>query len=129
MLEQRRRGASAAGPGDQRARRPERNRRYRREPLGRLRGQRRRRRQAARGKLGYKVDYKELTEQVSWEGFETGEVDAILENWGHADLAKTYITDKKVAVDAGSTGVDGDHRLVRAAVDGDSTRTSPTGTT
>ena len=58
-------------------------------------------------KLGYKVDYKELTEQVSWEGFETGEVDAIVENWGHADLAKTYITDKKVAVDAGSTGVDG----------------------
>jgi len=57
--------------------------------------------------LGYKVNYKDLTEQVSWEGFETGEVDAILENWGHADLAKTYITDKAVAVDAGSTGVDG----------------------
>ena len=57
--------------------------------------------------LGYKVEYKELTEQVSWEGFETGEVDAIVENWGHADLAKTFITDKKVAVDAGSTGVDG----------------------
>jgi glycine betaine/proline transport system substrate-binding protein len=57
--------------------------------------------------LGYKVEYKELTEQVSWEGFETGEVDAIVENWGHTDLAKTFITDKAVAVDAGSTGVDG----------------------
>jgi glycine betaine/proline transport system substrate-binding protein len=57
--------------------------------------------------LGYKVEYKELTEQVSWEGFETGEVDAIVENWGHTDLAKTFITDKGVAVDAGSTGVDG----------------------
>jgi glycine betaine/proline transport system substrate-binding protein len=57
--------------------------------------------------LGYKVEYKDLLEQVSWEGFETGEVDAIVENWGHADLAKTFITEKGVAVDAGSTGVDG----------------------
>jgi glycine betaine/proline transport system substrate-binding protein len=60
-----------------------------------------------KSQLGMKVEYKELTEQVSWEGFESGTIDAILENWGHADLAKTYITDKKVAVDAGSTGVDG----------------------
>ena len=60
-----------------------------------------------KSQLGMDVQYKELTEQVSWEGFESGDVDAILENWGHADLAKTYITDKKVAVDAGSTGVDG----------------------
>lgn len=60
-----------------------------------------------KSQLGFKVDYKELTEQVSWEGFESGAVDAIVENWGHQDLAKTYITDKKVAIDAGSTGVDG----------------------
>ena len=60
-----------------------------------------------KNQLGFTVEYKELTEQVSWEGFESGAVDAIVENWGHADLAKTYITDKKVAVDAGSTGVDG----------------------
>ncbi len=58
-------------------------------------------------KLGFTVEYKELTEQVSWEGFESGEVDAIVENWGHEDLAKTYITDKKVAIDAGQTGVKG----------------------
>ena len=57
--------------------------------------------------LGFKVKYKDLTEQVSWEGFESGEIDAIVENWGHEDLAKTYITDKKVAIDAGSTGVPG----------------------
>jgi glycine betaine/proline transport system substrate-binding protein len=57
--------------------------------------------------LGFTVEYKELTEQVSWEGFESGEIDAIVENWGHEDLAKTYITDKKVAVDAGQTGVNG----------------------
>ena len=60
-----------------------------------------------KNQLNSKVEYKELTEQVSWEGFESGTVDAIVENWGHQDLAKTYITDKKVAVDAGSTGVDG----------------------
>jgi len=57
--------------------------------------------------LGHDVEYKELAEQVSWEGFESGTVDAILENWGHPELTKTYIEDKKVAVDAGSTGVDG----------------------
>ncbi|GAA2604876.1 ABC transporter substrate-binding protein [Paractinoplanes durhamensis] len=55
-------------------------------------------------KLGYKVDKKELKEEVSWQGFETGEVDVILENWGHADLKKTYIEQKKVAVEVGKTG-------------------------
>ncbi|GIM91659.1 glycine/betaine-binding protein [Paractinoplanes toevensis] len=55
-------------------------------------------------KLGYTVEKKELKEEISWQGFETGEVDAILENWGHADLKKTYIEQKKVAVEAGSTG-------------------------
>jgi glycine betaine/proline transport system substrate-binding protein len=57
--------------------------------------------------LGFDVEYKELAEQVSWEGFESGEVDAIVENWGHADLIQTYVTDKNVAVAAGSTGIDG----------------------
>ncbi|MEU8229370.1 ABC transporter substrate-binding protein [Actinoplanes sp. NPDC048967] len=55
-------------------------------------------------KLGYTVDKKNLKEEISWQGFETGEVDAVVENWGHDDLKKTYITDKKVAVDLGPTG-------------------------
>jgi glycine betaine/proline transport system substrate-binding protein len=55
-------------------------------------------------KLGNQVTEKNLKEEISWQGFESGDVDVILENWGHADLAKTYITDKKVAVDAGPTG-------------------------
>ncbi|AGL17598.1 ABC transporter substrate-binding protein [Actinoplanes sp. N902-109] len=54
--------------------------------------------------LGYTVDRKNLKEEIAWQGFETGEVDAIVENWGHDDLKKTYIQDKKVAVDAGPTG-------------------------
>ncbi|MGK5678353.1 ABC transporter substrate-binding protein [Actinoplanes sp. URMC 104] len=55
-------------------------------------------------KMGYQVEKKELKEEISWQGFETGEVDAIVENWGHPDLKKTYIEQKKVAVDAGPTG-------------------------
>jgi glycine betaine/proline transport system substrate-binding protein len=58
-------------------------------------------------KLGYTVTATPLAEEVAWPGFETGEIDAILENWGHPDLEKTYITDKGVAVDAGLNGVDG----------------------
>ena len=38
-----------------------------------------------------------LAEELAWPGFETGDIDAILENWGHPDLEKPYITDKKVA--------------------------------
>ncbi|MFC9976512.1 ABC transporter substrate-binding protein [Spirillospora sp. NPDC127200] len=54
--------------------------------------------------LGYKVQKKNLKEEVAWQGFESGEVDAILENWDHPDLKKKYIEEKKVAVSAGSTG-------------------------
>lgn len=54
--------------------------------------------------LGYTVVKKDLAEEVSWQGFESGDVDVILENWGHPDFEKTYITDKKVAMDAGQTG-------------------------
>ena len=57
--------------------------------------------------LNYKVEFKNLTEQVSWEGFQSGDVDAVVENWGHDDLVKTYITEKKVAEDAGQTGIQG----------------------
>nr|BFE87326.1 hypothetical protein GCM10020093_099270 [Planobispora longispora] len=55
-------------------------------------------------KLGYTVEKKELAEQVSWEGFENGDVDVIVENWGHEDLKKTFIEDKKVAVEAAPPG-------------------------
>jgi glycine betaine/proline transport system substrate-binding protein len=54
--------------------------------------------------LNYRVEKKNLKEEISWQGFESGEVDVVLENWGHDDLRKTYIDEKKVAVDVGSTG-------------------------
>jgi glycine betaine/proline transport system substrate-binding protein len=55
-------------------------------------------------KLGYTVNLKDLKEDVSWQGFESGEVDVILEDWGHPELEKLYVTDKKVAMDAGENG-------------------------
>ena len=55
-------------------------------------------------KMGYVVNQKDLKEDVSWQVFESGEVDVILENWGHPDLEKIYIEEKKVAMDAGQTG-------------------------
>jgi glycine betaine/proline transport system substrate-binding protein len=57
--------------------------------------------------LGCKVTETKISEQVSWQGFASGQIDAILENWGHADLAKTYITQQKVAEDFGLTGNQG----------------------
>ena len=58
----------------------------------------------AKTKLNCTVVKKDLKEQVSWAGFNTGEVDLILENWGHPELTKQYITDQKTAVDLGQTG-------------------------
>jgi glycine betaine/proline transport system substrate-binding protein len=61
----------------------------------------------AKTKLGCDVQIKHLNEQVSWQGFSTGQVDAILENWGHQDLEKQYIDDQHVAVNLGSDGLTG----------------------
>jgi glycine betaine/proline transport system substrate-binding protein len=57
--------------------------------------------------LGYTVEKKELKEEISWQGFASGDVDVILENWGHEDLKKKYIEQDKVAVEAGPTGNQG----------------------
>ena len=57
--------------------------------------------------MGYKVETQTLAEEVAWQGFPTGDVDVILENWGHPDLEKKYITEDKVAQDGGPNGVTG----------------------
>ena len=57
-----------------------------------------------RTQLGCTVNYKDLKEEVSWQGFSTGEVDVVIENWGHPDLEKKYIDEQGVAVDLGSQG-------------------------
>lgn len=57
--------------------------------------------------MGYKVTTSTLAEEVAWQGFDTGDVDVILENWGHPDLEKKYIKETKLATDAGPMGVKG----------------------
>jgi glycine betaine/proline transport system substrate-binding protein len=57
--------------------------------------------------MGYTVETKTLAEEIAWQGFDTGEIDVILENWGHPDLEKLYFQDKKKAEDAGPNGVTG----------------------
>jgi glycine betaine/proline transport system substrate-binding protein len=54
--------------------------------------------------LGYKVRTRTTKEAESWPDLETGKVDVIIENWGHPELKKEYIEDKKVALSAGLTG-------------------------
>jgi glycine betaine/proline transport system substrate-binding protein len=54
--------------------------------------------------LGCTVTEKAITEDESWDGLASGDIDVILENWGHDDLKKTYIDDRKVAVELGLTG-------------------------
>lgn len=36
------------------------------------------------------MNYKDLKEDVSWQGFGTGEVDVVIEDWGHPDLEKKF---------------------------------------
>jgi glycine betaine/proline transport system substrate-binding protein len=57
--------------------------------------------------LGYDVELINIDENTVWQGFETGEVDAILEVWGHDADRALYIDDLGVAQDAGPMGVNG----------------------
>lgn len=47
---------------------------------------------------------KDLKEEIAWQGFGTGEVDVVLENWGHEDLKAKHVQGDKTAVEAGPTG-------------------------
>ena len=55
-------------------------------------------------KLGCNVVDTALTEQVSWQGFASGQIDVVLENWGHPELVAKYITAQHVAEDFGPNG-------------------------
>jgi glycine betaine/proline transport system substrate-binding protein len=57
-------------------------------------------------KLGTPVTLKEVNENVSWTGLDTGDIDANLEIWpsGHAADFDKYITQKKTVVDIGKLG-------------------------
>jgi glycine betaine/proline transport system substrate-binding protein len=58
----------------------------------------------AKNELGCDVQYKPLKEGIAWQGFGTGEVDVIIENWGHDTLKAKYIDQQGVAVDLGPNG-------------------------
>ena len=60
-----------------------------------------------RQELGCTVVTRALTEDASWQGLARGDVDVILENWGHDALKKRYIDDQHVAVEDGLTGNQG----------------------
>ena len=63
--------------------------------------------EVAKDKLGCEVTYKDLKEDVSWQGFGTGEVDVVIEDWGHPDLEKKFIAAQGgdgSATDAGPNG-------------------------
>ena len=60
--------------------------------------------EVARTQLGCDVNYKDLKEEVAWQGMGTGEVDVVIENWGHEDLKKEYIDKQGTAVEVGPNG-------------------------
>lgn len=61
----------------------------------------------AQTKLGCKVTYPDVKEEVGWQGMASGSIDTIVENWGHADLTKKYVEEQKSVQDAGLTGNQG----------------------
>ncbi|MBA2773016.1 MAG: ABC transporter substrate-binding protein [Nocardioidaceae bacterium] len=63
-------------------------------------------------KLGCTVEYKDLDEQVSWQGFGKGEVDVVIENWGHPELQKKYFEDKGGDGSAMSVGPNGNEGII-----------------
>ena len=58
----------------------------------------------AEHELHCKVVEKDLAEDASWTAMARGEVDVILENWGHDALKKRYADDEKLVVEQGVTG-------------------------
>ena len=60
--------------------------------------------EVAATQLGCDVTYKNLKEEVAWQGMGTGEVDVVIENWGHDDLKKEYIDKQGTAVEVGPNG-------------------------
>ena len=66
----------------------------------------------AEEQLGCKVTYKDLKEDVSWQGFGTGEVDVVIEDWGHPDLEKKFVKDKGGDGSATDFGPNGNQGII-----------------
>jgi len=61
----------------------------------------------AETEFGCTINYVDLDEQTSWKGFGTGDVDVVIENWGHPELVKKYVEGDGTAQLAGQTGIQG----------------------
>ncbi len=60
--------------------------------------------QVAEQELNCDVEYKDLKEEIAWQGMGEGDVDVVIENWGHDDLKKKYIEKQGTAVEVGPNG-------------------------
>lgn len=60
--------------------------------------------EVAKQELGCDVQYKDLKEEIAWQGMGEGDVDVVIENWGHDDLKKKYIEKQGTAVEVGPNG-------------------------
>ena len=45
----------------------------------------------ASSRLGCDVEYKNVKEEVAWQGMGNDEIDVVIENWGHDDLKGRYL--------------------------------------
>ncbi|MER7411454.1 MULTISPECIES: glycine betaine ABC transporter substrate-binding protein [Streptomyces] len=57
--------------------------------------------------LGYHVTTKKMETDDAWRSVGAGKADAILEDWGHPQLARRYVYKKKTMVPAGDVGITG----------------------
>ncbi|WP_432037354.1 glycine betaine ABC transporter substrate-binding protein [Streptomyces cucumeris] len=57
--------------------------------------------------LGYKVHTKQMGEVLAWDALSKGDIDGILEDWGHPKQEKQYLNGKKTVVKGGDLGVTG----------------------
>ncbi|MGP3999936.1 ABC transporter substrate-binding protein [Streptomyces sp. 8N706] len=57
--------------------------------------------------LDYKVKTQQMGEVLAWDALAKGDLDAVLEDWGHPEQEKKYVEDKKTVVKGGDLGVTG----------------------
>ncbi|MFD9221236.1 glycine betaine ABC transporter substrate-binding protein [Streptomyces sp. NPDC060064] len=57
--------------------------------------------------LGYTVKTQQMGEVLAWDALSKGDIDAIMEDWGHPKEEKQYVATKKTVVKGGDLGVTG----------------------
>ncbi len=57
--------------------------------------------------LGYTVKTQQMGEVLAWDALSKGDIDAIMEDWGHPKEEKQYVETKKTVAKGGDLGVTG----------------------